>query len=202
MSDLEAKLLDQRRAAVVLGVAIALLAVLGAVAAWRPQSTLTPFDLDGERNVPAIFSALLLLACAVLVLRLPRSVVARPLVVVLSVVLALASLDEATEIHEKLERRFDVDWQLLYAPAFIAAVVAWSLFVVALRRRGLSVTLMLASAGCWVASQTLEAVQWKDDGQAAGYSWMMVTEEVLEMVGSAVLVVALLLVVRAARPEG
>ncbi|HMJ59351.1 MAG TPA: hypothetical protein VK467_09450 [Gemmatimonadales bacterium] len=203
MSVLAAKVLDPRRVAVVLGLAIAALAVLGAVEAWRPGSGLTPFDLDGERNFPAIFSALLLLACAVLVVRLPRSVVSRPVTVVLSGIFALASLDEAAEIHEKLERRLDVDWQLLYAPAFIAAIVAWSLFVVALRRRGLSVTLVLASAGCWVASQVLEALQWKDDGsQAAGYTWMMVTEEVLEMVGSALLLIALLVVVRASRREG
>jgi hypothetical protein len=194
--------LDPRRTAVVLGLAIAALAVLGAAAAWRPQSVFTPFHLDGERNVPAAFSALLLLACAVLVLRLPKGVVSRPVAVVFSAFLALASLDEAVEIHEKLERRFDVDWQLLYMPAFVAILVVGSLFVVALRRERPSFALVLAAAACWAASQVLEALQWEDDGQAAGYTSMMVTEEVLEMVGSALLFVALLLVVQARRSEG
>ena len=201
MSELAAKVLDPRRVAVVLGVAIAVLATLGAVVAWRPESGLTSFDLDGERNVPAIFSALLLLACAALVLWLPRTVVSRPVAFVLSGVLTLASLDEATEIHEKLEQRLDVDWQLLYRPVFLAAVVVWSLLVAGLRRSGLGVRLVLASAGCWVASQLLEALQWEDEGPAPGYTWMMVTEETLEMAGSALLLVALLVVVRAGRTE-
>jgi len=187
--------LDPRRTAAVLGLGIAALAVLGCLFAWGSASWLWRFDLDGERNVPALFSALLLLTCAVLVLRLPTAVVARPVGVVFSVFLALASLDEAVEIHEKLERRFDVDWQLLYLPAFVALLVVGSLFVVALRRERPSFALVLTAAACWVVSQVLEALQWADDGgQAAGYTWMMVTEEVLEMVGSALLVVALLLV--------
>lgn len=199
MTELATKVLDPRRVAAVLGLAIAVLATLGAVEAWHPETGLASFDLDGERNVPATFSALLLLGCAVLVLRVPRSVVSRRVAFVLSAVLALASLDEATEIHEKLERRLDVDWQILYAPAFVAAVVVWALFVVGLRRNGFGVWLVLASAGCWVASQVLEALQWEDEGPAAGYTWMMVTEESLEMVGSALLLVALLVVVRAQR---
>jgi hypothetical protein len=198
MSGLE-KRLDPRRTALVLALAIAALAALGAVAAWSPRPSLTRFDLDGERNVPAAFSALLLLACAVLVVRLPRSLVSRPVAVVFGGCLALASLDEAIEIHEQLEQRFDIDWQLLYIPAFIAILVVGTLFLVALRRERPSFALVLASAGCWAVSQALEALQWEDDGPAAGYTWMMVTEEILEMVGSALLVVALLLVLRAHR---
>jgi hypothetical protein len=201
MSEAAANVLDARRVAVVLGLAIAVLATLGAVEAWRPQSALTSFDLDGERNVPAVFSALLLLACAALVLWLPRTVVPRPVAFVLSGVLALASLDEATEIHEKLEQRLDVDWQVLYLPVFLAAVVVWSLLVAGLRRNGFGVRLVLASAGCWAASQVLEALQWEDEGPAPGYTWMMVTEETLEMAGSALLLVALLVVFRADRTE-
>ena len=158
---------------------------------------LSPFDLDGERNVPGLFSALLLLACAVLAFLLPRSVAPRAVALIFSGALVLASLDEATEIHEKLERRLDVDWQLLYIPVFVAAVVVWSLLVAGLRRNGFSLTLVLASAACWIASQALEALQWEDDGPAPGYTWMVVVEETLEMTGSALLLLALLTVVGA-----
>ena len=192
---------DPRRTAVVLGLAIATLVALGAVFAWRSESGLSPFDLDGERNVPALFSALLLFVCAVLALRLPRSVAPRAVALALSGVLVLASLDEATEIHEKLERRLDVDWQLLYIPVFVAAVVVWSLLVAGLRRNGFTVALVLASAGCWIASQALEALQWENEGPAPGYTWMMVVEETLEMTGSALLLVALVVVTRAGQSE-
>ena len=189
--------LDPRRTVAVLGLAIATLVVLGAVFAWSSESALSSFDLDGERNVPALFSALLLFACAVQTLRLPRSVVPRAVALVFSGVLVLASLDEATEIHEKLEQRLDVDWQLLYLPVFVAAAVVWWLLVAGLRRNGFGVAPVLASAGCWLASQALEALQWEDEGPAPGYTWMMVLEETLEMTGSALLLVALLAVVRA-----
>ena len=192
---------DAHRVAAVLGSAIATLVVLGAVFAWRSESVLSPFDLDGEQNVPALFSALLLFACAALALRLPRSVAPRAVALTFSGVLVLASLDEATEIHEKLEQRLDVDWQLLYIPVFVAAVVVWSLLVAGLRRNGFSLTLVLASAGCWIASQALEALQWEDEGPARGYTWMMVVEETLEMTGSALLLVALLIVVRDRRVD-
>jgi phosphate/sulfate permease len=192
---------DPHRVAAVLGLAIATLVVLGAVFAWRSESVLSPFDLDGERNVPALFSALLLLACAVLAFRLPGSVVPRAVALVFSGVLVLASLDEATEIHEKLEQRLEVDWQLLYIPVFVAAVAVWSLLVAGLRRNGFSLTPVLASAGCWIASQALEALQWEDEGPAPGYTWMMVVEETLEMTGSALLLVGLLVVGRERRVD-
>lgn len=193
--------LEPRRAAALLGLSIGVLATLGGLHAWRSQPWLSAFDLDGERNVPALFSAALLVACAALALALPRSVASLRTSLLFAAVLVFASLDEATEIHESLERKLDADWQLLYIPVFIAAAVVGVLIVVGLRRSGLGVTLVLASAGCWIASQALEALQWADDGRAPGYTWMMVVEETLEMTGSALLVVALLAARRAGSGE-
>lgn len=180
-----------------LGTVIAVLAVAGAVYAWESPSSLSRFDLDEERTVPAFFTAFLLIACAVVALRLPRSVVSRAVAIAFAGLLVLASLDELAEVHEKLERRLDVDWQLLYIPVFAAAVAVLALFLMALRRNGLGLGLVLASAACWAGSQVLEALQWEDDGPAPGYTWMMVTEETLEMVGSALLLLALLAALRA-----
>lgn len=182
-----------------LGTVIAVLAVAGAVYAWESPSWLSRFDLDEERTVPAFFTSLLLIACAAVALRLPRSVVSRGVAIAFACLLALASLDELAEVHEKLERRLDVDWQLLYIPVFAAAVAVLALFMMALRRNGLGLGLVLASAACWAGSQVLEAIQWEDDGPAPGYTWMMVTEETLEMVGSALLLLALLAASRVGR---
>jgi hypothetical protein len=197
------RLLDPRYVAVLLGGAILVLAILGAFFAWDPRPGLEPFDLDEERTVPAYFSAALLAACAPLALRLPRAVLSRPAAVVFAALLLLASLDELVEIHERLERRLDTDWQLLYTPVFIAIAVVFVLFLLGLRRNGLDVGLglTLASAACWGAAQLLEFLQWEDEGPAPGYTWMMVAEETLEMTGSALLLIALL-VVRGQGAEG
>lgn len=191
--------LETRRVAVVLGAAIAVLALLGAIYAWEPRPALHRFDLDEERTVPAYFSAFLLAACAVFALRVPRAVLSRRAAVVFAVLLALASLDELIEIHERLERRLDVDWQVLYIPVFAAGVVVLVLFVAGLRRQGFRLELVLASAACWAAAQLFEKLQWEDSGPVAGYTWMMVVEETAEMAGSALLLLSLLSVVRTNR---
>jgi hypothetical protein len=194
--------LDPRRTALVLALAIAVLAALGAVVAWSPRPALVRFDLDGERNVPAAFSAFLLLACAALALLLPRSIARRGVALLFGFILVFASLDEAGGIHEKLESRLDVDWQVLYIPVAVATLAVWVLVALGLRRVRGGLVLMLGSGACWAVSQGFEALQWDDDDEpAAGYTWMMVTEETLEMVGSALLVLALLHAVRAERPE-
>lgn len=195
------RLVEPRAVAVVLGAAIALLAVLGAIYAWEPRAALGRFDLDEERTVPAYFSAFLLAACAVLALCLPRAVLSRPAALVFTGLLALASLDELIEIHERLERRLDVDWQLLYVPVFAAGVVVLVLFGVGLRRQGYRLELLLASAACWGGAQLFEKLEWEDEGRAPGYTWMMLIEETLEMAGSALLLLTLLAVVRTTRIE-
>jgi hypothetical protein len=185
--------------AVALGAAIAVLAVAGAIYAWESPSSLSRFDLDEERTVPAFFTAFLLFVCAAVALRLPRSLVSRAVAIAFAGLLVLASLDELAEVHEKLEGRLDVDWQVLYIPVFAAAAAVLALFTMALRRNGLGLGVILASGTCWVGAQLLEALQWEDDGPAPGYTWMMVTEETLEMAGSALLLLALLTASRADR---
>jgi hypothetical protein len=195
------RLLEPRLVAVVLGAAIAVLALLGAIYAWEPRPALDRFDLDEERTVPAYFSGVLLAACAVLALRLPRAVLSRFAALVFAGLLALASLDELAEIHERLERRLGVDWQVLYIPVFAAGVVVLALFIFGLRRQGLRIELVLASAACWVGAQVFEKLQWEDEGRVPGYTWMMFIEEILEMTGSTFLLLALLAVVQSDNAE-
>ena len=195
------RLLEPRVVAVVLAAAIAVLAALGVIHAWESRSELARFDLDEERTVPAFFSAFLLAACAVLALRVPRVVLSRSAGLVFAGLLALASLDELLEIHERLERGLDVDWQVLYVPVFAAGVVVLALFVAGLRRQGFRLELVIGAAACWAGAQVLEKLQWEDDGPVPGYTWMMVVEETLEMVGSALLLLALLVVVSTDRDD-
>ena len=189
---LRAVRIEPRRAAVVLGCVIALVGLAGVLVAWRVDQGRDLFDLDGERNVPATLSALLLVLAAVCVVRLPQRVVPRAVSLGLGGVLVLAALDEAFELHEKLESALDVDWQLLYLPVFVVAAALWCWLLYALRGDRSTVALLGAAGLCWVASQVLEHEQWGPDGPEPGYTWMMVTEEILELTGSALLVVALL----------
>lgn len=180
--------LDPHRTALALGGAVTVLGLVGGLVAWRPEWGLEQFDLDGERNVPATFSALLLLTGAALAVRLPATGVPRSVSLAFGCLLAFAALDEAFELHEKLETRLGVDWQLLYVPVFVLAIVLWCWLVYALRGRRASIALLLAASACWVAAQLLEHEQWEPDGPVPGYTWMMVAEEILEMTGSALLV--------------
>lgn len=175
-----------------LGCVVSLIALAGVLVAWRVDWGREQFDLDGERNVPATLSALLLLAAALLLARLTPRLVPRAVSLGLAAVLGLGALDEAFELHEKLESALDVDWQVLYLPVFAAAAALWCWLLYAVRRARAAVALLALASGCWVVSQVLEHQQWEPDGPAPGYTWMMVVEEILELTGSALVVVALL----------
>lgn len=179
------------RLGLVLSVAIGLLGLLGTTYEIEPAGFLTRFDLDGERTVPAALSSLLLAACAGALLTLGRRGLGLP-ALAFSALFAFAAVDEAFEVHERLERDVGVDWQLLYVPAFVAIALLWTLVLRGLPGVGPSRALYLTGTAAWAAAQLLEAIQWGDDGPRYGYPVMMVAEEVLEMTGSAALLVAFL----------
>ena len=179
-----------RRLAVLLTVAIALLGVVGTIYVIRPTSWLARFDLDRERTVPAAFSSLLLAASAVALLPLMRRGVGIA-AIVFAALLAFAAFDEAMVIHERIERDLERDWQLLYLPGFALTAAVWLVVLMRLPREGQARLLFVVSGAAWVAAQLLEAIQW-DNGPRSRYSAMMVSEEMLEMAGSAILLLALL----------
>jgi hypothetical protein len=179
------------RLGLVLSVVIGLLGLLGTIYEIGPAGFLTRFDLDGERTVPAALSSVLLAAGAGALLTLGRRGLGLPALAV-SALFAFAALDEAFEVHERLERDVGVDWQLLYLPAFVAIALLWTLVLRGLPGVGPSRSLYLTGTAAWAAAQLLEAIQWGGDGPRDGYQVMMVAEEVLEMTGSAALLVAFL----------
>ncbi|QNG37249.1 hypothetical protein F1C76_12210 [Geodermatophilaceae bacterium NBWT11] len=157
------------------------------------------FELDAELRGAAVFSALLLLAAGTSTVGVWRRDRSGRAVLPVGVLLCFMAVDEVTALHETLEATTGVDWQVLYLPAFAVAGVC---FLLALRRywaipafRGTWVL----GAVCWVVSQVLEFLQWDGDVQRTGYSAMMIPEELLEMLGSASFLVAMLVVVAAMR---
>jgi hypothetical protein len=176
---------------VIAATGVVVLAALG-VLHENPGSIGEAFDLDAEGTVPAYFSALVLAAAATGAGRLWLRDTRRLTVLGLSALLLLMAFDEVATLHEKLEDRTGIDWQLLYLPLILAAGIGWTAVVLRVRRELATVALMLAGGAAWAVSQVLEAVQWDAaDQPVAAYTTLMVTEEVLEMVGSVALALGL-----------
>ena len=184
--------------AVVSGVAIGVFVVLGIL-----QRVTFPdwsaANLDSEVSAATWFSATLLWVATFWWLLV--AVTARPRSLAVWVwwpVLAWLALDEGSAVHERLERWSGIDWQLLYVPLMgIAAVALWGVF-----RRYRSQTpiaaLLVTGAALWIVVLILELIQnWGGSPiQAAIYVPTMITEETLEMIGSTVMLVAAILILR------
>lgn len=198
-----AQRLDLRRVAAVNGAAIVLLGILGVLhIVFEPR--LGVFDLDGERNVPSAYSAGLwasIALIAVLLGRVEQAPTAR-IWQTLSVPLLLVSADEFAEIHERLERITGVDWQILYSPLGIVAIVLWVLVGRRLRRLGAGLGLFVAGTVCGVTSQVLEAVEYGEhDQRVAAFNELVVGEELLELSGALLVGLAFLVALRAVRRQ-
>ena len=171
--------------------AIALFAVLGIVTALDASFLDGSFRLNGEWTIPTVASALPLLAGgAAAIIVGSRAPVERLRWYGFAVILAWMSFDEVVAVHERLEAATGVDWQLLYLPIAGAAGLCWLL--VRARLGPLGRLLMVAGAVAWVSSQILELLQWQGDTKTPEYLAMMVPEELLEMMGSLLFLVAVL----------
>jgi hypothetical protein len=203
---MEASLPEPRRIAIATGAVIALLGAFGAIDLLAPSLELSAFSLEGERTVPAAFSAALLLAAGVLAWRLsavraPRALGSPGLWRFMGAFLVFMALDELLAIHERVSMsESGISWQVFYAPVTVAAIIAWA----AILRRLPSVParrMWLGGAAAWFVSQVIEAIQW--DGNRLVHEWTFVPEETLEMTGSLLWGLALLLALRMVRePEG
>jgi hypothetical protein len=204
------RLPEPRVAAAVAAVAIAALGVAGTVVGTEaipnqgPVSH-SPFHLINERTIPAFFSGALLGAGALLAFlaaRLePRG--ERLSWTVFGLVLLLMSADEVAEIHERLETWTGTDWQQIYLPVAALAAVAW--WRIVKHVRGAARVMLVAGAVAWTIAFGLEDAQYDSrDRRVDLFEPMAITEEVLEMAGSALFGLALLTALRAAharRPQ-
>tara|TARA_R110002096_G_scaffold285073_4_gene478890 strand:+ start:730 stop:1398 length:669 start_codon:yes stop_codon:yes gene_type:complete len=177
---------------------IALLGVLSTTALTEYEDTeLLPriFDLDRELNVPVAFSSSLLFLCGLLTTRLVRTH-SFPKIVVgsLAALFVFMGFDEMLKIHETLEKIAGVDFQILYLPLIIVSGLGWA--TVWFRFKDLARWIWTAGAAAWVISQLLEAWQWgwwwnALMSKSETYQTLMISEELLEMAGSSLFVIAL-----------
>lgn len=175
--------------------AIVMVGLLGiAHVAGAPYSWIV--DLDSERNVPAAFSGLLLLTAAALAVELRHHARLRP-VMGLAGLFAFMAFDEVFTIHEHLEHWTGVHWELLYAPVTALAAVALAVAWPRLADTEWSRPALAGGAACWAFAQLLEFAAWEGTTPVPSYDVMMVTEELSEMTGSLLFIVALLCIRRA-----
>ena len=192
--------LDSRRVLLANGAVIALLGLLG-ILYLVTGSPLTVFDLDGERNAPSTYSAFLWTCLSVLALLVgraePRPRAAR-VWQALSLPLLLVAADEFGEIHERLERITGIDWQILYSPLGLVAVVLWVVLGRRLRELQAGFGLFVAGTVCGFVSQVVEAVEYgPHDREVSAFDELVVIEELLEMVAAVLVGLALLAALRA-----
>ena len=190
------------------------------VTAWRlqlavpgsaPIPALRWFDVNSERNVPTAWSALLLLSCAVTAAALAVRGRGGSGWLLVAVTCAFLALDESFELHERLgglgasvaDDRLHFAW--VVPGAALACVVGLVLLrrlrsqPAAVRRR-----LVVAGAVYLTGALVLETVSGQALGTwgAGGKAYTLVTsvEEGLEMAGASLLLAALLLQLRHAKP--
>jgi len=204
-------------------VVIALLAVLSLLGQYsalvlghgRLLGFVPEFGLDYENNIPTYFAALLLLGAAFLawvvnrVARTRRDQFARHWAV-LAGILAYISVDEIASLHERLilpiRHALDTDG-IFYFAWVIPGIVLVILFVIAYARFFWALSarwkrLFAAAGAIYVAGGLgMEFVGGAYASQYGGetlvYAMISTVEEVLEMVGVAVLIYALLEYLRA-----
>ncbi len=206
---------EVRRAAFV-GARAVLVIWLAGVAHATELLSLPLLDLDREGTIPTAFSgALLLWAATAAFVAAARGAPARRSLRALGVLFSFMALDELLRVHETTDSLLGFDWQALYLPLAVVALVAWTGVLRALENRTAEVA-WIAAAGCWALSQALELFQWEGrlrpgsiDGaqpfeevarelEQSAYIAKMLPEELLELSGSLLFSLVLLHVARRA----
>lgn len=165
------------------------------------------FSLDGELSLeppvvvalPALVSAAVLVAAGILWLVASRSL--RPMTwagLLCGLGLVGMAFDELFEIHERFEGRFQMDWQLIYLPVIVALGVAGLLLCRRLWRDGMTRPMapLFAGGGLWVVAQVFEKIQWEGHVKQPSYPVLMPLEEAFELMGSGLIAVAAVMVLR------
>jgi hypothetical protein len=190
---------------------VALIAAAGILVVWlagvahaTELVSLPVLNLDKEGTVPQAYSGLLLLSAAGAAFAAARvGVEPRRALYIVAAVFAFMSLDEVFRLHEALDDALDFDWQVLYLPVFVLAVVGWAGVARAIGPDSRARLGWIAGAACWGVAQVLEFFQWEGRVRPGGIEWSqlsdaevekkltetaylvkMIPEELLEMCGS------------------
>ncbi len=204
--------------------AIALFGTLGSLHAFGFVNV-HPFDLDGEWRFPPYFSGGLLFAAAALAFMAGDAGLeggngqgwlrhlgwlmdrgqSRTWWRLMGLFFAFMATDELVAIHERLDAATGVDWQELYLPIAFLGGLAWLFTAWRLWRHRVGYLLYGAGAVAWFLSQVLEAIQWgvgdEKGGKVAIYNYLMIAEEVGEMIGSMLFCLAILVAIQCAYRE-
>ena len=167
-----------------------------------PIAALTWFDVNAERNVPTAWSTVLLLASALasVLLALRRDVFGPGWLLVAATAGYLA-LDESMELHERLApagsavagNALHFAWVV---PGAVAAALVGGLLLLRLRRQPAAVRRGLVTAGSvYLAGalvlESLSGIVLRRDGARELYIAVTAAEELLEMLGAALLLATL-----------
>lgn len=178
-----------------LGASIAFLALMGVLYYVTFAGALKPFDVNGEiPHLPAVFSGGLLFATGWFALGEGRAG-GTPGWAWLGVagLFAFMGLDELATIHEHLEGWTGVDWQLLYLPVVAIGAGFWLAILRTLSTAPLARVMWVGGAVAWFLAQVLEHFEVESYGRLVGMdAAMVVAEEVGEMIGSTLFLLAIL----------
>jgi hypothetical protein len=187
-------------AAVAIALAIVALGVLGSLVVSDDLDSRL-FNLNREHTVPAYFSGALLLAAGLLAYLVRRTLEHPRACVIVAIILVGLGFDEIIELHEKFQLKFDVWGQAALLPLAVVGFVAWLLLLRDLWEERLFRALFVASPVVWIVSQGIDAV-FRPSDTGAEAAAAIVPEEALEMVGSALMLFAWLVLIQAWQRQG
>lgn len=179
--------------ATAVGLCIAFLVFMGSL--WHAGTQLHGFDLRGETNFPSAFSAALLWFAALLAFALAGARERGGPLLAFSAVFAFLGVDEFLVVHERLQDATDLGREIVYAPLALAAALVTVAVAWQLRATPGVIPLFLGGATAWAGSQAIDALQPHNQPH-----WSVVPEELLEMSGTTLIALALLLALRASTP--
>jgi hypothetical protein len=175
--------------------ALVLIWGFGMLAAFAPETLVKFFSLEHEKNVTTLASAALLFGAAVVCYQLAKAKGPSRTGAAMAAFFAFMALDELISIHERLEAALQIDWQVLYAPIILCGGMLWLLMLLRLRPHRIAVLMWMAAAIFWFLAETSEAFAngWGQQYvRVEGYVYYMVFEEIAEMIGSSLFLIALL----------
>jgi hypothetical protein len=104
------------------------------------------------------------------------------------------AVDEVVAIHEALEEVVHLAWWKFYAPLAVVGAVCALLVLRRVWDHRLAAATLVGGGACWLAAQLIETQQYH--GAELVHRWTILPEELLEMIGSLLFVLAMLLVLR------
>lgn len=176
------------RAGLLLGACVGVVAIAGTVVAVA-DSPIDLLYLNREQTVAAYMGAWLLFAAGTIAVFIGRKEVDdRMWWLVLGLAIAAIGFDEAAELHERVEVRADVPAAVVVSPIALVAALAWWMVLPRMRQHPPALPLFAAGIVGWAISQSLDPIH--------SVELKSIVEETLELIGSMLLVLALLAMAR------